>query len=292
MRPNLRTVYRDRNSRQRPHTIVKPAKERILMIDLAEVVPRSETTPEVINIQMTRLKIVDHISMMRAGIITIMALRSKLLSTAADGIPLEVVRSPLFRQVAVVAFRGPSGGNVRSARAQYLIEVVRGIQARQSDLSVVLFIMDCAWKIDTRVANYYRLWKQLAKEGYQLPANSEFPDYALHADHKVKFWGAVALEQNDIEEADRALRSRDGCIMLCRRVDSTRLQGIVNSNFSAKTQGCSALAVCMEYVAGSGGFCVYPSGAFDDADVSIYVVGSTDSVMSSGISFDVNGPLH
>src|SRR6185437_8899649 len=288
MPPNLRTAYRDRNSRQRPHTIVKPAKERILTIDLGERAPRSGTTLGVISTQMTRVRIVDHISMMRAGIITIMALRSKLLSTQADGIPLEVVRSRLFQRVAVVAFRGPSGGNVQSARAQYLIEVVRGIQARQSDLSVVLFIMDGAWKTDTRVANYYRLWKQLAKEGYQLPANSESPDFALHADHKVKFWGAVVLEQNDIKEADRALRSRDGCFMLCRTVNFTRLQEIVNSISSATTPGCSALSVCMEYAARIGEFCVYPSGAFDDTDVSIYLVGSTDLVMSSGISFDVN----
>lgn len=221
-----------------------------------------------------------------------MSLRPKLLSTAADGIPAEVLRSHLFQQISVVAFRGPSGGNVLSARAQYLVEVIRGIQARQSDLSAVLFIMDCAWKADTRVANYYRLWKQLAKEGYQLPENSELPDYALHADHKVKFWGAVVLGLEDIKEADRALRSRDGCLMLCRKVDLVHLQDAANCNVRTTTAGCSALSICIEYVTRSAGFCVYPSGAFDDTEVSIYVVGLTDLVMSSGICFDVNGPRH
>lgn len=223
---------------------------------------------------------------------TFCLLTSRLVTTADDGIPVEAVRSPSFWKFAALEFRGSSAGNVQHARAQYLSEVVRSMRAKQPDLSTILYIMDGSWRPDNRVENCYRLWRQLKREGFRLPVKANSPEYVLRRNHELKFCGAVALEDEDIAEADRALRNRDGCLMLSARFDATHLQGLIDSNAGDTASSRMALPICMEYVANRGSFCVYPSGAFDDAEVFVYLLGLGEAIVGSGLRTDIIGTPH
>jgi hypothetical protein len=229
---------------------------------------------------------------MKAEITTIMAIQTRLVSAVSDGIPLEAAQSKLFQKFGVVEFQGESHGNPQSARTEYLIEVLRLMRAKRSGLSAVLYLMDAAWRPNSRLTNYYGFWKQLDHEGYHLPTDSRSPEGAIHIDQKAKFWGTVGLRDADIHEANRALVGRDGCFVLIETLDLPQLSQIVERHAKLEAGGHLALPICMEYVAARGGFCVYPTGGFDDPEVSVYVLGPGNSVTEAGLVFDVPERKH
>ena len=96
----------------------------------------------------------------------------------------------------------------------------------------------------------------------------------------------------DIAEADRALRGRDGCFMLSPCVDTGYLWELVESHARDTASAGVALPICMEYVVSRGNFCIYPSGGFDDAEVSIFLLGLGESIVRSGLGFNITGSKH
>jgi hypothetical protein len=118
------------------------------------------------------------------------------------------------------------------------------ILRRHNDASSVrlwIFLTDSAWQDDTRLSDYWRLWKRLAKNGMGWPESQRSPEFTVHSPHCVRFAATALVSDTTLGEA-MEIMFRSGCtaFMLISGDDllcDSGVAGLFDNAFSTSTEG-------------------------------------------------------
>ncbi|NHL70725.1 hypothetical protein [Burkholderia ambifaria] len=157
---------------------------------------------------------------------------------------------------------------------QVLNSVFSQITARLPNHEIWLLIGDTAWQPDTRIVRYRKKFNALKAQGIDFEAITDRFEYAIEDDGKLKFFGAVHLDESVLMTVPLTMPPR-ACTYVVAQPKGIEKPFALSSGWTGQWNADAAL---IELIAQCGGIAFQRVGFFDDSEVGLLAVGNPDAL--------------
>lgn len=176
----------------------------------------------------------------------------------------------LPRLSALVITEARTGGP--DAHSDCMDLAMKWLRETFPDHVLCLLVGHWAWYPDTRVVNYFRLWRGLLKCGIQVPPGRDREEWAIHDERGVRWFGHMVVQEDEAPFVMGVIREEPASLLVCvsERVHG-RLTEELASGWNHPTFGPDL--VLTHRITETGGMVVVPVGAFDDPEFGQVIIG-------------------
>jgi hypothetical protein len=134
-----------------------------------------------------------------------------------------------------------------------------------------LLIGDSVWQSDTRLARHKGLFGKLKLGGADLDLDSEHYESMIEQDGRIKFFGAIKIEQN----FDDLLKFTQpgSCTYIGARDRNSNWQFPISAGWSGEWRQDSDV---IAHIVGNGGVLLRRTGFFDDPEIGLQALGPAE----------------
>ena len=148
----------------------------------------------------------------------------------------------------------------REEYLQYLISQLYDYSTKNK-FNLYLVLGDDCFNNNTRIAQYYKLWKLLKKQHLEVRNSIYSDEIMITKNHKVKFFGGIqVLDRESVPDIVSILISKQTAHLLLLP-EGLKVTTFLQSGFSKIIAENSEY---IENVVGSGGIVLFREGYFDD----------------------------
>ena len=148
----------------------------------------------------------------------------------------------------------------REEYLQYLISQLYDYSTKNK-FNLYLVLGDDCFNDNTRIAQYYKLWKLLKKQHLEVRNSIYSDEIMITKNHKVKFFGGIqVLDRESVPDIVSILISKQTAHLLLLP-EGLKVTTFLQSGFSKIIAENSEY---IENVVGSGGIVLFREGYFDD----------------------------
>jgi hypothetical protein len=176
-------------------------------------------------------------------------------------------------ELVVARISEPSKGDPQAARVNCLRWAIEQIKQRTPYRSTYLLLAMPNWETPSRILKYYGLAKSILRtKGHEL-LKQGYNEFSVLKNGLIKYWLIVKLPESSLAEANALLLGYDGVLLI---LDGSPTLSVLQEAVDRETGADNSLtkAAAMFYIHREGtGFCVAPTGGFDDTEIQVYVFG-------------------
>lgn len=157
----------------------------------------------------------------------------------------------------------------REEYLQYLISQLYDYSTKNK-FNLYLVLGDDYFNDNTRISQYYKLWKLLKKQHLEVRNSIYSDEIMITKNHKVKFFGGIqVLERESVPDIVSILLAKQTAHLLLLP-EGLKVTTFLQSGFSKLIAENSEY---IENVVGSGGIVLFREGYFDDRNTGFIVFG-------------------
>lgn len=185
----------------------------------------------------------------------------------------------LNRKISALVWSSNGSGDTMSRRGYLLGEVLRWIRERHSDWALWLVATHGVWQPDNRIVRYNKLWRSFEKRGFKLPSKT-IPYEGLRVEAgELRFFGACEIDPEHAQVANRLATDEWAEVVIGSRF---KIDPVVAECSRKGWDVCARHPSCelIDCVCAVGGCVISLFGDFDDAEVSVAILGSPADIDS------------
>ena len=157
----------------------------------------------------------------------------------------------------------------REEYLQYLISQLYDYSTKNK-FNLYLVLGDDCFNDNTRISQYYKLWKLLKKQHLEVRNSIYSDEIMITKNHKVKFFGGIqVLGRESVSDIVSILLAKQTAHLLLLP-EGLKVTTFLQSGFSKLIAENSEY---IENVVGSGGIVLFREGYFDDRNTGFIVFG-------------------
>ena len=157
----------------------------------------------------------------------------------------------------------------REEYLQYLISQLYDYSTKNK-FNLYLVLGDDRFNDNTRIIQYYKLWKLLKKQNLEVRSANYSDEIMIKKNNKVKFFGGIqVLDRESVPDTVSILLAKQTAHLLLLP-EGLKVTTFLQSGFSKTIAENSEY---IENVVGSGGIVLFREGYFDDRNTGFIVFG-------------------